>query len=278
VTYACDQRSYVPAHLHAALGPRTVILLHGGGNFGDLYPRHQRLRERVLAEFRDRRTVQLPQSVAHAGPETAARLRELAGRHRDLHVVARDLPSRAWFAEQLGVEPHLCPDSALALGPRERSQPGDGVLWLARTDPEAVGHALAAPAGVRRTDWIEPSRRWHWRRLGSRLASAATSAAPGPGAAVWPVAVAAYPRLVAERLLTGAALLGSARVVVTDRLHAHLLSLLCGVPSVLCDNATGKVRACCELWTGESPLVHWGGTPAEALALAQRLAREPPVP
>jgi exopolysaccharide biosynthesis predicted pyruvyltransferase EpsI len=272
VRYACDQRSYVPGHLRAALGPRTVILLHGGGNFGDLYPRHQRLRERVLADFPDRRTVQLPQSVAHAGRETAERLRKLARRHRDLHVLARDLPSQAWFAEQAGIDAALCPDSALAIGDLGGGATGEGVLWLARTDPEALASDLEPPAGVRRGDWPHASPAWNARRLGSRLASAATSAAPGPGRLLWPPATRMYPRLVAERLRTGAAFIGSARVVVTDRLHAHILSLLCGVPSVLCDNSTGKVRACYELWTGDSPLAHWGGTPAAALELAAALA------
>jgi exopolysaccharide biosynthesis predicted pyruvyltransferase EpsI len=271
VSYACDQRSYVPGHLRAALGPRTLLLLHGGGNFGDLYPRHQRLRERVLADFPDRRTIQLPQSVAHAGPGTATRLRALADRHRDLHVLVRDLPSQAWFAEEAGIEATLCPDSALALGPLDPGGRRDGVLWLARTDPEAVATDVAPPAGVRRGDWPHASATWAARRLGSRLASAATSAAPAPGRLLWPPATRMFTRLVSERLRTGAAFVGSARVVVTDRLHAHILSLLCGVPSVLCDNSTGKVRACYELWTGDSPLVHWGGTAPEALALAAEL-------
>jgi exopolysaccharide biosynthesis predicted pyruvyltransferase EpsI len=271
VGYTCDQRSYASGHLRAALGPRSVILLHGGGNFGDLYPRHQRLRERVLADFPDRRTVQLPQSVAHAGPETAARLRALAAGHRDLHVLARDRPSQAWFAEQAGIEAALCPDSALALGALTPSVPRSGVLWLARTDPEAVASDVEPPAGVRRGDWPHASRAWDARRLASRLASAATSAAPGPGRLLWPAATRMFPRLAAERLRTGAAFVGAARVVVTDRLHAHILSLLCGVPSVLCDNSTGKVRACYELWTGDSPLAHWGGTAEEALALAEAL-------
>ena len=272
VRYACDQRGYVPGHLRAALGPRTVILLHGGGNFGDLYPRHQRLRERVLADFPERRTVQLPQSVAHAGAGTAERLRGLAARHRDLHVLVRDRPSAAWFEERAGIPTRLCPDSALALRRLEPAVARTGILWLARTDPEAVATGVEPPPGVRRGDWPEPRAPWTARRLASRLASAATSTAPAAGAHVWPAAAGLFPRLAAERLRTGAAFVGGARVIVTDRLHAHLLSLLCGVPSVLCDNSTGKVRACFDLWTGESPLAHWGGTPEAALALAGRIA------
>jgi pyruvyl transferase EpsO len=271
VAYACDQRGYVADHLRAALGPRSAILLHGGGNFGDLYPRHQRLRERILADFPDRRTIQLPQSVAHAGPETASRLRDLAGRHRDLRVLARDRPTQAWFADAAGVAATLCPDSAFALGPLDPGTARAGILWIARTDPEALPTDIEPPPGVRRGDWPHAGPAWDARRLASRLASAATAAAPAPGRRLWPAATRLFPRLAAERLRTGAAFVGSARVVVTDRLHAHVVSLLCGVPSVLYDNSTGKVRACYELWTGASPLAHWGGTAEEALALAAGL-------
>jgi exopolysaccharide biosynthesis predicted pyruvyltransferase EpsI len=272
IRYVCDQRGYVPGHLRTALGPRTAILLHGGGNFGDLYPRHQRLRERVLADFPGRRTIQLPQSVAYASAATGARVRALAARHRDLHVLVRDRMSQAWFAEHAGVEAELCPDSALALGALRPGVPRAGILWLARTDPEALATDAELPPGVRRGDWPHASRTWHVRRLGSRLASAATSCAPGPGARLWPVATRMFGRLAAERLRTGAAFVGSAEVVVTDRLHAHILCLLTGTPSVLCDNSTGKVRACYEQWTGDSPLTRWGGTPEQALALAAELA------
>ncbi|MET0884047.1 MAG: exopolysaccharide biosynthesis protein, partial [Acidimicrobiales bacterium] len=59
------------------------------------------------------------------------------------------------------------------------------------------------------------------------------------------------------------------RVVRTDRLHAHLLSLLQGIPHVLEDNATGKVRAYYDTWTNECSLTNWADTPLEAAERAR---------
>ena len=74
----------------------------------------------------------------------------------------------------------------------------------------------------------------------SRRASFAVSALPAPGGRFWRPATGLYARLASERLATGLHLLGGAGAVVTDRLHAHILSLLAGVPHVLRDNATGS--------------------------------------
>ncbi len=270
VVYACDQRSYVPAHLRAALGADGAILLHGGGNLGDLYPLFQRLRERILADFPGHLTLQLPQTVARMSPDTEARMRRLVQRHERLRVLARDAATQRWFGDRLGLEAPLCPDSAFCLGARQ-VPPGEGVLWLARTDDESVGGTPTPPPGVRVADWPRPTFLWHRRRMVSRRASFAVSTLP-VGGRFWRPATGLYARLAGERLATGIDLLAGAGAVVTDRLHAHILSLLCGVPHVLRDNATGKLRGCYEQWTGESPLAHWSESDDEALATARQLA------
>ncbi|MFM8220662.1 MAG: polysaccharide pyruvyl transferase family protein, partial [Planctomycetaceae bacterium] len=67
VDYACDPWNYDPRALRAAL-PDGPILLLGGGNFGDVYPREQSLRIRILADFPERRIIQLPQSILFRSP------------------------------------------------------------------------------------------------------------------------------------------------------------------------------------------------------------------
>ena len=67
--YTCCADTYHADSLRRRVqdGP---VLIKGGGNFGDLYPRHQRLRERVVRDFPDNPIVQLPQTVAkrlHSG-------------------------------------------------------------------------------------------------------------------------------------------------------------------------------------------------------------------
>ena len=49
------------AFLHSC--PDGPVLIHGGGNLGDLWSHHQRFRESLLTAFPDRTIVQLPQSI-----------------------------------------------------------------------------------------------------------------------------------------------------------------------------------------------------------------------
>jgi pyruvyl transferase EpsO len=72
------------------------------------------------------------------------------------------------------------------------------------------------------------------------------------------------------RVRFGCQLLGSARVVITDRLHAHILSLLLGIPHVILDNNYGKLRHFCDTWgTLSSPFVRWAESSAKAFATAR---------
>ncbi len=76
-----------------------------------------------------------------------------------------------------------------------------------------------------------------------------------------------YTALARQRLRFGTQLLGSARTVVTDRLHGHILAFLLGVPHVLLNNSYGKNRDFYETWTHSCDLVRWCDSEAEASAL-----------
>ena len=81
-----------------------------------------------------------------------------------------------------------------------------------------------------------------------------------------------YDVLAAQRLERGCRILLRGGVIVTDRLHGHILSLLLGLPNVIMDNNYGKIRSVYETWTRGCPLVSWAESPSEALAIARQLA------
>src|SRR3546814_17237088 len=56
-------------------------------------------------------------------------------------------------------------------------------------------------------------------------------------------------RLAEWRFKRGLAMLAAGELVVTDRLHAHILSLLLDIPHVLLDNSYGKVAGFADQWT-----------------------------
>ena len=75
-------------------------------------------------------------------------------------------------------------------------------------------------------------------------------------------------RLAEWRLQRGLAMLATGELVVTDRLHAHILSLLLDIPHVLLDNSYGKVAGFADQWTRDySGLMH-ATTRAEAFDTA----------
>src|SRR3546814_10528562 len=56
-------------------------------------------------------------------------------------------------------------------------------------------------------------------------------------------------RLAEWRFQRGLAMLAAGELVVTDRLHAHILSPLLDIPPVLLDNSYGKVAGFADQWT-----------------------------
>lgn len=67
-----------------------ILVLQGGGNFGDLYPVHQKLRERVVAGYPNNRVVILPQTIHYKDVREFDRTADILNRHKDVHLFVRD--------------------------------------------------------------------------------------------------------------------------------------------------------------------------------------------
>ncbi len=221
-----------------AASPEGVLFLHGGGNLGDIWPHHQRFRERMLADVRDRRIVQLPQSIHFRAPGGTATFARLVAQHPDFHLYVRDRPSLTLAQAHWGCPVCLSPDSAFALGRQERAAADCEMLMLLRTDDERLTHDPAICAGRPGAvilDWLDD----------------------GPLPAIRPgeTRAAHYQRLAGARVERGLALLSRGRRIVTDRLHAHILAILLDIPHVALDNDYGKLSAYIAAWTAGSPLL-----------------------
>jgi pyruvyl transferase EpsO len=73
-----------------------------------------------------------------------------------------------------------------------------------------------------------------------------------------------------RRLALALATLSRGRVVVTDRLHGHILATLAGIPNVVLDSASGKSRAVHQSWTAPCRIVRY----AEDVGAAEGAAAE----
>lgn len=278
--YRCAWNGFSARALRRRVGDGP-ILLNGGGNFGDLYEGQQGLRERILATCRDNPIVQLPQSIWFEDQRNLERVQRLVEAHGNVTILCRDERSRAFADGSFAARAALCPDLALTLDPSEPPRaPSVDVLWLARTDPEAVTAALTAP-DVEVVDWL-PLLPHESRRAGapllpwfaSRWALRWFDRSPFAADRLWWVAAAGFDPIARAWVDRGRRLLARGRVVVTDRLHAHILALLMGIPSVVLDSTYGKVHAVARQWTATSGSTHLAGSADEAIAVARSLVAE----
>jgi exopolysaccharide biosynthesis protein PssK len=279
VGYASNWSCFSETAMRLAVGDGP-LLLNGGGNFGDLYAGQQSLREHVLERCTDRRIIQLAQSIWFERRENRDRLRRLCAAHPAFTLLVRERQSFEIAQRWFDVPTLLCPDMAFGLGPlREEAAPERELLWIGRRDREAVERAPPPPT-LPLLDWLDAPLEDGMSpatlrifRLNQRLL-ALMRAEPRQRERRWALLAWTFRPLAESWLRRGARLVRSADVVVTDRMHAHILAILLGLPHVVLDNSYGKTRSTFETWTQAGGLAHWADTTDEALSLAAALIRE----
>src|SRR3546814_388000 len=130
--------------------------LHGGGNMGTLWPKHEAFRLHLLRAHRGRPIVQMPQSIHYADIAAAAEMADAIRAHGQFTLLVRDARSLAFARAHFDCPIHLCPDAALMLGRQQRGPATAPVFALLRTDHErAAGATDPLPPGVIADDWLE---------------------------------------------------------------------------------------------------------------------------
>jgi pyruvyl transferase EpsO len=235
-----------------------VLLLHGGGNFGDLWAHHHKIRMWAFKTFPNKKIIQFPQSIHFSDPEilaqTAAAIAELS----DFTLLTRDANSFAFAKAQFDCAVQLMPDMAFAIAPLTRKAPQTDCFCLLRTDKEAVADHAGILSAIRQTGRAVESDDWLIERVTAtarvdRLLGRINRRAPDALAPLGTALMALRRRYATERLAVGIDLLSRGRVVVADRLHAHVLCCLLGIPHVVFDSYDGKVSALYKAWTHKAP-------------------------
>lgn len=246
--YVCSFHNF-EEHAMRTCVPEGTVFLHGGGNFGDIWNHHQSFREDVILRLRDRKIVQLPQSIHYGDAGRIAQTARAIARHPDFTLLVRDIPSLELARCHFDCTVHLCPDSAFAIGPRAATPGQINTLAMLRTDKEAV-NSTRRPSELIVEDWLMDDTAAVRRAKVAGTIRAWSAFSP---VTARPHAYAAAARYRVER---GFHQLARGRTIVTDRLHVHILSLLLGRPHAVLDNQYGKIGRFLDAFTGGSPLVH----------------------
>lgn len=281
VVYWSDLRRYDAASVRRAAGEDVPILIHGGGNFGDVWPIFQRGREQVVKDFPDRRIVQLPQSVEFSSPALAERAEAVFAAHPAFTLMVRDNMSQAKVASLLPQTDSVhCPDAALGWSPFGAVDSDGPVLALIRNDHEALHPVADLVRGVLEprdtiSDWSKGGwggqLGWHVYKTPGRLTSVLRGLRAS--AAYRPILETSGTRLLKMNLGHATKMFDGRRLVITDRLHAHVLATLLGIPNIVFDNSYKKISAIVDDYTGEFSTTHFAATPEEGRALIDSLIR-----
>lgn len=155
--------------------------------------------------------------------------------------------------------------------PQPRTGPAThDVVWLARDDHESTG--AAAPGEIDVFDWSDARHRGHL--LTDRILSRLRISAPILSQVVNPAIHLSCDWVSRHVLEYGNRKLDTGKVLVTDRLHPHVLAALRSQPCVLLPDRYGKNRAVYEYSSRNYSTVHWADTPRQALELARELAAD----
>jgi exopolysaccharide biosynthesis predicted pyruvyltransferase EpsI len=241
--YCSNLKTHVSDEMKNAIGDGTIFL-HGGGNFGTIWKAHQDFRIDLLRRFPGQRIVQLPQSIHFDSPNNVHETAKAIAAHGNFVLLVRDQPSLDFARRHFRCQTSLCPDMAFYMGALKRKPPTLDLFYLLRTDLEKsiCGLPEHQARAFKVDDWLEDDR----------LAIKTTTAL----SRVWnfgsprdQARFAKYERLAKLRLQRGIDMLSSGRVVITDRLHGHIMSVLLGIPHVALDNNYGKLSNFIEAWT-----------------------------
>ncbi|MGF9714792.1 polysaccharide pyruvyl transferase family protein [Paenibacillus naphthalenovorans] len=229
-----------------------TIVLHGGGNLGDMYLQHQSLREYIIDNYPEHRIVILPQTIYFKSENEFNKTAVIFNRHKDLHVFVRDANNYEMAKKKFHkCFVYLCPDMAHHLWPMKPTGKAEKEeLHFLRTDIE-INHSYQKDVSSThdQKDWstlLTPLDR-KITRMFMKLHK--MDRAVGNILPVQPFWYKYADYLVSKSVK----FFSTYHKVRTSRLHGHILACLLDKENILLDNSYGKNSNYYLTWTYKYP-------------------------
>ena len=245
-----------------------MILLHGGGNFGDLYSVHQNYREKIIIEYPNNKIFIFPQSLHFNDERKMLKSLSIYNHHDNLTVCARDK-----FTYDILIK--YCPNNNILLVPDmafcssyiiNKDKENDKILYLKRKDGELKNsNDFNFDFPVDELDWptyndsiIELLHR-KFNNLDNRISKIVFRLIRR--SSVFGIFCLRDENNYAN---IGVDFLSKYKFVITTRLHGHILSILLGIPSIIIDNSYGKNKRFYNTWLKDESLSYFAANETEA--------------
>ena len=237
----------------AALSPSDYVFVAGGGWMGDAWPNDE-MSVRDIVELASPicPVVILPQTVHYQSRgEFFESGRKFWGSASGFHICTRERSSYRLLTEDMGVPREHCsllPDIGLLYEFRKKaSLSRDGALVCLRGDRESL-------TSEQERSWLNIAVRKRFREVKnvSTLSKRVIS-----------------PRKRKQFIEMKITEFATVELVLTDRLHGMIFSVLAGTPCIAINNRTGKVHGVYDEWLSEYPGVKIVEAPSDVEPLLE---------
>lgn len=269
---------------------KSPIIFQGGGNLGDLWSSHQEFREYIITKYRDRPIIIMPQSIHFTQPEKLKKAADVFNNHPNLTIFTRDNYSdyiaRKHFNNcQIIKAPDMVFHLVSMPLPEVKIKARPSILYLCREDSELKQGNSSSVLDIPNLDiqdwvafnWIyrgvgkfSELNNWYWRIPGmvklvregwqrglanpSEWISRQKWERNHPYAGkLETIYNPSMQRFSWSMIHAGIYQLLQYNLVITNRLHGHILCSILGIPHIFLPNAYHKNKSFYETWSYQLP-------------------------
>lgn len=264
--YSCSLESYIkPQKLKSS----TLIILMGGGNYGDLWIRHQEFRHQILNDFPYNPILQLPQSI-HFSDETYLKkdIHKFSQHHGKIDFFLRDLNSYNIINKYYkNINAHLVPDMVFSfdIQPWVKSVKSNQyqALFVRRQDKEqntSPNIFNIIPQNAITADWPPMEQNFLRLRIYNKLLySFFIPLDKYFNSQCSKRFMDFYYKFILKNYIikSGIKFINAYETIYTTRLHAAILALLLKKEIYIFDNSYGKIKGAFSPWLPLNFTIHF---------------------
>ncbi len=244
----------------------TLILLQGGGNFGDLWRFIQDERLRIIQRFQNNPIIITPVTYWYENNNLVQQDAEIMARHPNLTICARDTLSFDLLKINFNNQIMLVPDMAFFIKKstimKHVHHRGEGTLFLKRMDKELALNSPLLPKEVMDTVdvhdwpsmekdplyWLRYRKLWKFGKTLGRYTKLRTLSRMILKLSDWYFHEHCRKQLVHE----GVNFISRYSSIYTTRLHVGILSILLDKEVTIIDNSYGKNSSFFDTWLSDT--------------------------
>ncbi|MEC4986894.1 MAG: polysaccharide pyruvyl transferase family protein [Oscillatoria sp. PMC 1068.18] len=285
VSYTANINNFSDELLKQKVG-KNPIILNGGGNLGDLWPPYQKFREKIISQYPDRPIIIFPQSIYFTNQVNLDNAAKTFNSHPNLTIFVRDnysyqIASNNFINCQVVKAPDLAFHLLKLPGICKSSQPNQAILYHYRQDREldkkiapaslnlpnlvvedwqafhlVLGNSqpllLKKIAYLYREFWqkglLTPKEFFSRQKWFSKYQyKQKFSQVDNPE----------LQQLSLSLLHAGIYQFQQYQVIITNRLHGHILCLLLGIPHLFLPNSYHKNESFYQTWSQDISWCHF---------------------